>query len=79
MLAIGVGGLEIAMAMAGDPLYVQMPEVWGVELTVTCRTGSLPRTVVLEMLAATTSKAGLDESSSTTERGSNTSRPWTAT
>src|SRR5699024_12012328 len=32
MLAIGVGGLEIAMAMAGDPLYVQMPEVWVVEL-----------------------------------------------
>ncbi|HJA39561.1 MAG TPA: aconitate hydratase, partial [Candidatus Brevibacterium intestinigallinarum] len=32
MLAIGVGGLEIAMAMAGDPLYVGMPEIWGVEL-----------------------------------------------
>src|SRR5699024_6273790 len=50
MLAIGVGGLEIAMAMAGDPLYVQMPEVWGVELT-----GDLPdwvsaKDVVLEML-----------------------------
>lgn len=50
MLAIGVGGLEIAMAMAGDPLYVQMPEVWGVELT-----GELPdwvsaKDVILEML-----------------------------
>src|SRR5690606_10299320 len=37
MLAIGVGGLEIAMAMAGQPLYVTMPEIWGVELT-----GELP-------------------------------------
>ena len=50
MLAIGVGGLEVAMAMAGQPLYVSMPEIWGVELT-----GSLPdwvsaKDVVLEML-----------------------------
>jgi len=29
MLAIGVGGLEVAMAMAGQPLYVEMPEIWG--------------------------------------------------
>lgn len=50
MLAIGVGGLEVAMAMAGQPLYVAMPEIWGVELT-----GQLPdwvsaKDVVLEML-----------------------------
>ncbi|MGO1550418.1 MAG: aconitate hydratase, partial [Nesterenkonia sp.] len=58
MLAIGVGGLEIAMAMAGDPLYVQMPEVWGVELT-----GDLPdwvsaKDVVLEMLRRHDVKGG---------------------
>src|SRR5699024_8572484 len=50
MLAIGVGGLEVAMAMAGQPLYVGLPEIWGVELT-----GELPdwvsaKDVVLEML-----------------------------
>jgi aconitate hydratase len=50
MLAMGVGGLEIAMAMAGEPIYVTMPELWGVRLT-----GSLPdwvsaKDVVLEML-----------------------------
>jgi aconitase A len=33
MLAIGVGGLEVAMAMAGQPLYVTMPQIWGVRLT----------------------------------------------
>ena len=58
MLAIGVGGLEIAMAMAGDPLYVQMPEVWGVELT-----GELPdwvsaKDVILEMLRRHDVKGG---------------------
>ena len=50
MLAIGVGGLEVAMTMAGEPLYLRMPEIWGIELT-----GELPRwvsakDVVLEML-----------------------------
>ncbi|WP_230420851.1 aconitate hydratase [Actinomadura soli] len=50
MLAVGVGGLETAMAMAGEPLYVTMPEIWGVRLT-----GELPpwlsaKDVILEML-----------------------------
>jgi aconitate hydratase len=50
MLAIGVGGLEVARAMAGEPLYIRMPEIWGVRLT-----GELPpwvsaKDVILEML-----------------------------
>ncbi len=50
MLAIGAGGLEVALAMAGEPFVVRMPEVWGIRLT-----GSLPdwvsaKDVILEML-----------------------------
>ncbi|MFV2008606.1 MULTISPECIES: aconitate hydratase [unclassified Micromonospora] len=50
MLAIGVGGLEVALAIAGRPLPLRMPEVWGVELT-----GALPewvsaKDVILELL-----------------------------
>ncbi|AXJ08639.1 aconitate hydratase [Arthrobacter sp. PM3] len=50
MLAIGVGGTEVAAAIAGEPLYLKMPEIWGVRLT-----GSLPpwtsaKDVILEML-----------------------------
>src|SRR5437588_4354300 len=50
MLAIGVGGLEVALAMAGRPLYLRMPQIWGVRLT-----GELPpwcsaKDVILEML-----------------------------
>lgn len=50
MLAIGAGGIEVAMAMAGEPLFLPMPRIWGVELT-----GSLPdwvsaKDVILEML-----------------------------
>lgn len=50
MLAIGAGGLEVAMAMAGEPFRVEMPETWGVHLV-----GRLPdrvsaKDVILEML-----------------------------
>jgi aconitate hydratase len=50
MLAIGAGGLDVAMAMAGKPYTIRMPEVWGVKLT-----GELPdwvsaKDVILTML-----------------------------
>ncbi|HSM56247.1 MAG TPA: aconitate hydratase [Candidatus Sulfomarinibacteraceae bacterium] len=50
MLAFGAGGLEVAMAMAGEPIYLTMPRVMGVRLT-----GQLPdwvsaKDVILEML-----------------------------
>src|SRR3989338_577653 len=32
MLAIGTGGLEVALAIAGEPFYVKMPKIWGVKL-----------------------------------------------
>ncbi|HEX8948057.1 MAG TPA: aconitate hydratase, partial [Dissulfurispiraceae bacterium] len=50
MLGIGAGGLDVAMAMAGNPYYVVCPKVLGVRLT-----GRLPdwvsaKDVILEML-----------------------------
>ncbi len=50
MLAIGSGGLDVAFSIAGEPLYLRMPKVLGVELK-----GNLPdwvsaKDVVLEML-----------------------------
>ena len=58
MLAIGVGGLEVALAITGKPLSIRMPEVWGVELT-----GELPpwcsaKDVILEMLRRHGTKGG---------------------
>ncbi|PZO59566.1 MAG: aconitate hydratase, partial [Pseudoxanthomonas suwonensis] len=50
MLAIGVGGLEVAMAMAGQPLYITVPEIWGVELSGTLPDWVSAKDVVLEML-----------------------------
>jgi aconitate hydratase len=50
MLAIGAGGLEVALAMAGEPFYLKMPRILGVRLV-----GRLPdwvsaKDVILEML-----------------------------
>ena len=59
MLAIGSGGLDVAVAMAGAPFYVPMPEVVRVELT-----GSLPpwvsaKDVILELLRRLSVKGGV--------------------
>jgi aconitate hydratase len=59
MLAIGAGGLEVALAMAGEPFYVKMPEIWGVKLV-----GELPdwvsaKDVILEMLRRHDVKGGI--------------------
>lgn len=61
MLAVGAGGLEVALAMAGEPLYIKMPEIWGVKLT-----GKLPdwvsaKDVILEMLSRHDVDGGLNK------------------
>lgn len=50
MFALGAGGLDVAFAIAGEPMFIKMPKVMGVKLT-----GKLPdwvsaKDVVLEML-----------------------------
>jgi aconitate hydratase len=60
MLAIGVGGLEVALAITGRPLHIRMPEVWGVRLD-----GELPpwcsaKDVILEMLRRHDVKGGVN-------------------
>ena len=59
MLAMGAGGIEVAMAMAGFPFYVKMPKIWGVKLV-----GRLPewvsaKDVILEMLRRHGVKGGV--------------------
>jgi aconitate hydratase len=60
MLAIGVGGLEVALAISGRPLHIRMPKVWGVRLD-----GELPdwcsaKDVILEMLRRHDVKGGVN-------------------
>ncbi len=60
MLAIGVGGLEAAMAIAGRPLHIRMPEIWGVRLTGQLPPWTSAKDVILEMLRRHGVKGGLN-------------------
>ncbi len=50
MLAIGAGGLEVALGMAGQPFYCNMARIWGVRLTGVLPPWVSAKDVVLEML-----------------------------
>lgn len=59
MLAIGAGGIDVAMAMAGEAYHVKMPKVMGIKLI-----GKLPdwvsaKDVILEMLRRHSVKGGV--------------------
>ncbi|SDJ65583.1 aconitate hydratase [Sediminibacillus albus] len=59
MLAMGAGGIDVAMAIAGEPFYVKMPKVWGIKLT-----GELPdwvsaKDVIFELLRRHDVKGGV--------------------
>ncbi len=59
MLAIGVGGLDVAVVMGGAPFYVKMPEVVGVKLTGKLNPWVSAKDVILEMLRRLTVKGGV--------------------
>jgi len=59
MIAIGVGGLDVALAMAGEPYYLKMPEIVSVRLK-----GKLPpwvasKDIMLELLRRLTVRGGV--------------------
>jgi aconitate hydratase len=60
MLAIGLGGIEVARAIAGEPVYLRMPEVWGVRLTNQLRPWVSAKDVILEMLRRHGVKGGVN-------------------
>lgn len=59
MLAIGAGGLDVAMAMAGKPFYLIMPKIYGVKLTGKLRPWVSARDVLLELLRRLSVKGGV--------------------
>jgi len=50
MLAVGVGGLDVALAMAGEPVYLTMPRIFGVRLTGALQPWVSAKDVILELL-----------------------------
>ena len=61
MLAIGVGGLDVAVAMGGGPFYTKMPKIVGVKLIGKLRHWVTAKDVILEMLRRLTVKGGLNK------------------
>jgi len=59
MLAIGAGGMDVALAMAGQPFHLRMPEVVGVHLTGRLSSWVSPKDVILEILRRLTVKGGV--------------------
>jgi aconitate hydratase len=59
MLAIGAGGLNVAMAMAGEPFWMVMPKVIRVSLNGKMPAGVTAKDIVLEVLRRLTVKGGV--------------------
>lgn len=59
MLAIGAGGLDVALAMAGQPYYLKMPKMVQIKLTGALRTGVSSKDIILEVLRLLSVKGGV--------------------
>jgi aconitate hydratase len=59
MLAIGVGGLDIAVAMGGGPLHLACPKIIGVRLEGELRGWTTAKDIILELLRRLTVKGGV--------------------
>jgi aconitate hydratase len=59
MLSIGVGGLDVALAMAGEAFYVRVPKVVGVKLVGQRSPWVSAKDIILDMLRHFTVKGGV--------------------
>lgn len=58
MIAIGAGGLDVAVAMGGGAFHLAMPKIFGVKLTGKLRKGVGAKDIILEVLRRETVKGG---------------------
>jgi len=59
MLAIGAGGLDVAVAMGGGPYYLSMPKICKVELSGVLAPWATAKDIILEVLRIMTVKGGV--------------------
>jgi aconitate hydratase len=59
MLAIGAGGLDVAVAMGGGPYYITMPAIQRVHLTGKLQPWASAKDIILEVLRIMTVKGGV--------------------
>jgi len=61
MIAIGAGGLDVALAMAGEPFHLEMPSILGVKLTGALSPFVSAKDVILEVLRKLSVKGGVNK------------------
>ena len=59
MIAIGAGGLDVAVAMGGGAFHLAMPKIFGVKLTGKLKKGVSAKDIILEVLRRETVKGGV--------------------
>ena len=59
MIAIGAGGLDVAVAMAGGAYFIPMPKIFGIELIGKLSFGVSAKDVILEVLRRLGVKGGV--------------------
>jgi aconitate hydratase len=58
MLAMGAGGVEVAMAMAGHPYFIETPKVWGIYVEGRFQPYVSGKDLILELLRQYSCKGG---------------------
>ncbi len=59
MIAIGAGGLDVAVAMGGGAFHLVMPKIIGVHLKGSLKNGTSAKDIILEVLRQETVKGGV--------------------
>ena len=59
MIAIGAGGLDVAVAMGGGPFYLAAPRVIGVELTGSLKPWVASKDIILRLLSILTTRGNV--------------------
>lgn len=72
MLAIGAGGLDVALVMAGEPYYIKMPSILNIELIGKLQNGCSAKDIILEVLRRLSVKGGVGKIIEYTGEGVNT-------
>jgi aconitate hydratase len=61
MIAIGAGGLDVAVSMAGEPFYLEMPHIMGVKLTGSLQPFVSAKDVILKILQEISVQGGVNK------------------
>jgi aconitate hydratase len=72
MIAIGAGGLDVAVAMAGGAYFIPMPKILNIELTGSLKPGVAAKDIILEVLRVLSVKGGVSKIVEYTGEGVNT-------